>query len=172
VVPGQAGRNSDRLDLLLQRDGGQVAAIEVKLLSDLGPQQLARYRVAFPSAGEYRVLHLERLPVNLRGAAPWESLTWESFLGAHVRSENPWVATTAQAWLAQLASLVPVVNQGFRPHRLRHTAAHRWLAAGGSESGFMSIAGWPRTDMLIRYTRARASELAADEARRLNLGHI
>jgi|GEM_PF-591402 len=30
----------------------------------------------------------------------------------------------------------------FRPHRLRHTAAHRWLAMGGSESGLMAIAGW------------------------------
>jgi site-specific recombinase XerD len=59
--------------------------------------------------------------------------------------------------------------EGFRPHRLRHTAAHRWLAAGGSESGLMAIA---RTDMLVRYTRARASERAADEARRLNLGSI
>lgn len=62
--------------------------------------------------------------------------------------------------------------QGFRPHRLRHTAAHRWLAAGGSESGLMAIAGWTRTDMLVRYTRARASERAADEARRLNLGDL
>ena len=62
--------------------------------------------------------------------------------------------------------------EDFRPHRLRHTAAHRWLAAGGSESGLMAIAGWTRTDMLIRYTRARASERAADEARRLNLGSI
>ncbi len=62
--------------------------------------------------------------------------------------------------------------QGFRPHRLRHTAAHRWLAAGGSESGLMAIAGWTCTDMLVRYTRARASERAADEARRLNLGSI
>lgn len=62
--------------------------------------------------------------------------------------------------------------EGFRPHRLRHTAAHRWLAAGGSESGPMAIAGWTRTDMLVRYTRARASERAADEARRLNLGAI
>jgi integrase len=61
---------------------------------------------------------------------------------------------------------------GFRPHRLRHTAAHRWLAAGGSESGLMAIAGWTRTDMLVRYTRARASERAADEARRLNLGDL
>jgi site-specific recombinase XerD len=61
---------------------------------------------------------------------------------------------------------------GFRPHRLRHTAAHRWLAAGGSESGLMAIAGWTRTDMLVRYTRSGASERAADEARRLNLGAL
>jgi site-specific recombinase XerD len=62
--------------------------------------------------------------------------------------------------------------QGFRPHRLRHTAAHRWLAAGGSESGLMAMAGWTRVEMLIRYTRAGACERAADEARRLNLGAI
>lgn len=61
---------------------------------------------------------------------------------------------------------------GFHPHKLRHTAAHRWLAAGGSESGLMAIAGWTRTDMLVRYTRARASERAAHEAARLNLGAI
>lgn len=61
---------------------------------------------------------------------------------------------------------------GFRPHRLRHTAAHRWLAAGGSESGLMAIAGWTRSDMLVRYTRARASERAAVEARRLDLGNL
>ena len=59
---------------------------------------------------------------------------------------------------------------GFRPHRLRHTAAHRWLAAGGSEGGLMAVAGWTRPDMLMRYTRAQASERAADEARKLNLG--
>ena len=61
---------------------------------------------------------------------------------------------------------------GFRPHRLRHTAAHRWLAAGGSESGLMAMAGWERPDMLMRYTKARASARAADEARSLNLGDL
>lgn len=60
----------------------------------------------------------------------------------------------------------------FRPHRLRHTAAHRWLSRGGSESGLMAIAGWTRTDMPVRYTRARASERAAEEAWRLNLGNL
>jgi integrase len=61
---------------------------------------------------------------------------------------------------------------GFHPHRLRHTAAHRWLAKGGSEAGLMAIAGWSRTDMLVRYTRACASQRAAEEAWRLNLGAL
>jgi len=61
---------------------------------------------------------------------------------------------------------------GFHPHRLRHTAAHRWLAAGGSEGGLMAVAGWTRPDMLLRYTRAQASGRAAAEARTLNLGDL
>lgn len=61
---------------------------------------------------------------------------------------------------------------GFHPHRLRHTAAHRWLAAGGSESGLQAVAGWTRPDMLHRYTKARATDRALDEARKLNLGEL
>lgn len=60
----------------------------------------------------------------------------------------------------------------FHLHRLRHTAAHRWLAAGGTESGLMAMAGWSRTDMLVRYTRATAAERAATEALRLDLGNL
>jgi integrase/recombinase XerD len=72
--------------------------------------------------------------------------------------------------LAQRASAAGV--PGFHPHRLRHTAAHRWLAAGGSEGGLMAVAGWTRPDMLMRYTQARAAERAAAEARELNLGDL
>lgn len=61
---------------------------------------------------------------------------------------------------------------GFHPHRLRHTAAHRWLAAGGSEGGLMAVAGWTRPDMLMRYTKAQAAARAAEESRRLNLGDL
>jgi len=68
---------------------------------------------------------------------------------------------------AQMAGVV-----GFHPHRLRHTAAHRWLAKGGSEGGLMTIAGWTRPDMLMRYTKAQASARAAEEALRLNLGEL
>jgi site-specific recombinase XerD len=61
---------------------------------------------------------------------------------------------------------------GFHPHMLRHTAAHRWLAKGGSEGGLMAVAGWTRPDMLLRYTKAQASARAAEEAQRLNLGEL
>lgn len=61
---------------------------------------------------------------------------------------------------------------GFHPHKLRHTAAHRWLQKGGSEGGLMAIAGWTRPDMLLRYTRAQAQARAAAEAQRLDLGAL
>jgi integrase/recombinase XerD len=60
----------------------------------------------------------------------------------------------------------------FHPHLLRHTAATRWLAAGGSEGGLMAVAGWRSREMLDRYVAAIASERAAAEARGLNLGDL
>jgi site-specific recombinase XerD len=60
----------------------------------------------------------------------------------------------------------------FHPHLMRHTAASRWLAAGGSEGGLMAVAGWAKRDMLDRYTRSTAAERAAAEARGLNLGDV
>lgn len=32
--------------------------------------------------------------------------------------------------------------EDLHPHALRHTAAHRWLAAGGQERDLMHIMGW------------------------------
>lgn len=61
---------------------------------------------------------------------------------------------------------------GFHPHVLRHTAASRWLAAGGSEGGLMAVAGWTHRDMMDRYTRATAADRAAAESRMLNLGDL
>ena len=60
--------------------------------------------------------------------------------------------------------------EGFHPHRLRHTGADRWLAAGGSEGGLMAVAGWESTEMMRRYTKRRSAVRAIEESRRLNLG--
>ncbi|SKK75309.1 phage integrase family protein [Mycobacteroides abscessus subsp. massiliense] len=62
--------------------------------------------------------------------------------------------------------------ENFNPHKLRNTAATRWLARGGSEGGLMAVAGWSRRDMIDRYTAATASERAAAEARGLGLGDL
>jgi site-specific recombinase XerD len=70
-------------------------------------------------------------------------------------------------WRADLAGI-----KAFHPHQLRHTAATRWLSAGGSESGAMQVMGWSRVDLLRRYTQANRERLAADEARRLGLGDL
>jgi site-specific recombinase XerD len=70
-------------------------------------------------------------------------------------------------WRAELAGI-----KNFHPHVLRHTAAHRWLAAGGSEGGLMATAGWANRAMLERYAAATRAERAAAEARGLNLGDL
>lgn len=62
--------------------------------------------------------------------------------------------------------------KGFHLHLLRHTAASRWLAAGGSEGGLMAVAGWSNRDMIDRYTRFTAADRAAAEARGLALGEL
>lgn len=74
---------------------------------------------------------------------------------------------SALSYRAELADITD-----FHPHRMRHTGATRWLAAGGSEGGLMAVFGWSRRDMIDRYTKATASERAAAEARRLNLGDL
>jgi site-specific recombinase XerD len=72
--------------------------------------------------------------------------------------------------LGQRAKAAGIAN--FHPHLTRHTGATRWLAAGGSEGGLMAVAGWSQRSMLDRYTKATASERAAVEARKLDLGDL
>jgi site-specific recombinase XerD len=87
---------------------------------------------------------------------------WLGDRGKNLSYDGLYAALKHRAELAGIAD--------FHPHVTRHTAAQRWLSAEGSEGGLMAVAGWTRRDMIDRYTRATASERAADEARRLDLG--
>lgn len=75
-----------------------------------------------------------------------------------------------RASLLERAEIAGIKN--FHPHLLRHTAASRWLSAGGSEQGLMTMAGWSDRSMLDRYSRSTAATRAQEEARRLNLGEF
>lgn len=56
------------------------------------------------------------------------------------------------------------------PHRFRHTFAHQWLAARGTEGGLMQVTGWKSREMLGRYGASAAAERAREEHRRLSPG--
>lgn len=62
--------------------------------------------------------------------------------------------------------------EGFHLHRLRHTAATRWLEAGGTEGGLMALGGWARRDLIDRYTRDSAERRLVEERSRLGLGDL
>lgn len=56
------------------------------------------------------------------------------------------------------------------PHRFRHTAAHAWLMAGGTEGDAMRLFGWDSRDMLDRYGAAASSSRAIAAKRKLSPG--
>lgn len=62
------------------------------------------------------------------------------------------------------------VKARMNPHAFRHTFAHQWLVAGGTEGSLMASAGWANRAMIDRYGRSAAQERAHAEAARLNVG--
>jgi site-specific recombinase XerD len=98
-----------------------------------------------------------------------------------VRMRHP-AAGTSGLWLGHKGALTDSgmfqviqrrgkeVGLDLHPHLLRHTAAHRWLAADGSEGDLMGIMGWRSRQMLARYGASAAQERAIAAHKRMGLG--
>jgi len=98
------------------------------------------------------------------------------------RRQHPKAVDSDALWIGKLGPLGPagikqmIQRRGrqagvpVHAHLFRHTFAHKWLAAGGTEGGLMGTAGWRSRQMLDRYGRSAAAERARSEHARLNVG--
>lgn len=85
-----------------------------------------------------------------------------------VNNRGPLASTGIYLMLRRRGQAAGIDN--LHPHLFRHTAAHRWLAAGGAEGDLMKNMGWRSPQMLRRYGASLAEERARDAQRRLALG--
>lgn len=99
-----------------------------------------------------------------------------------VRKEHPQAGLEA-LWLGKKGALGPtgvaqLLNRRcdmagighINPHRFRHTWAHEFRVAEGSEGDLMYLAGWTSTAMAHKYGRSAGAERAQKAARSINLG--
>lgn len=92
----------------------------------------------------------------------------------HSTARLPWLWLGAKGRLTESGITQALRRRAARagikhlhPHMLRHTAAHRWKAAGGTDGDAMRLFGWRSMEMVNRYGAKLADERAIEASRRM-----
>jgi integrase len=121
---------------------------------------------------------------NRRRAAPFgtkTALALRRYLRARARHSHagvselwlglfgPWAGPPAFAQMLERRGRDAGIGH-VHAHMFRHTFAHRWLDAQGTEGDLMKLAGWRNRRMIDRYGASVAAQRARDAHRRIAPG--
>lgn len=96
-------KKRDRIDLVIasvDSPSDYLIAIECKVLSDLGYEQLDRYSQVFPDKTKRYLVALPYRQLDV--PVGWSFLTWPTLIELFANSTDLWVRETASAWLEYL----------------------------------------------------------------------